>query len=268
MWSLWLVFVGVVGPREADRMRIQRHLARVEAELRQADVDELAPRLRDARARHLDELHRYAARGVFPRNRSDTERVPIFIDDDGTACAVGHLMIASGARATAEAIARTQNTARVPAIDHLGAAGWIAASGLTVAEHTRIQPNYCPCDDVYMPVCGVDGVSYANACTATECAGVEIAHEGICENDSDDAATDWPAPGTSSGPGESTSSSASDTTSSTTTSTSEGGTSSTGAATESSGDGSSAPSGCGIGSRGGAALLLLPLLARRRRSDP
>jgi hypothetical protein len=275
MWvaiGLSLMVAGVVGPREADRLRIQRHLAQVEHELRRADVDGLPPRLRDARGRHLDELHRYAARGVFPRNRLYAGRVPIFIDDEGNACAVGHLMIASGARATAEEIARTQNTARVPAIDHRAATGWIAASGLSIAEHTRIQPNYCPCEETYMPVCGVDGVSYANACTATECAGVEIAHEGICENAGDDAATDWPAPGTSSEStsSESTSSGTGDTTSSTTTSTTAGesgtsSSSSTSAATHSNDDGSAEHRGCGIGSRGAAALAILPLFARRRR---
>jgi len=38
----------------------------------------------------------------------------------------------------------------------------------------------CVCPDVYDPVCGVDSMSYGNACEA-HCAGVKIRHEGICE---------------------------------------------------------------------------------------
>ncbi len=38
----------------------------------------------------------------------------------------------------------------------------------------------CACPEIYAPVCGVDGMTYSNACEA-RCAGVEIAHEGMCE---------------------------------------------------------------------------------------
>ena len=42
---------------------------------------------------------------------------------------------------------------------------------------TREDP--CICTAVYLPVCGVDGQTYSNACVAA-CAGVEIAYEGEC----------------------------------------------------------------------------------------
>jgi hypothetical protein len=38
----------------------------------------------------------------------------------------------------------------------------------------------CFCLHAFKPVCGVDGVTYSNACEA-DCAGVEIEHEGICQ---------------------------------------------------------------------------------------
>ena len=43
----------------------------------------------------------------------------------------------------------------------------------------RDRPT-CLCPAVALPVCGVDGVTYGNACEAA-CIGVEVAYEGICE---------------------------------------------------------------------------------------
>jgi hypothetical protein len=45
------------------------------------------------------------------------------------------------------------------------------------------------CPHIYMPVCGVDGVTYGSACAATTCAGVEIAYNGECSNTLENLAT-------------------------------------------------------------------------------
>lgn len=46
---------------------------------------------------------------------------------------------------------------------------------------TRVEQCYvCNCPEIYDPVCGVDGVTYDNACFA-DCAGVKVAHTGMCD---------------------------------------------------------------------------------------
>merc|ERR1711918_171472 len=46
-------------------------------------------------------------------------------------------------------------------------------------ESPVLRGNQCRCSDEMAPVCGEDGHSYANACSA-KCKKVEIAHKGKC----------------------------------------------------------------------------------------
>jgi uncharacterized protein (TIGR03382 family) len=251
---------------EVERFRIQRHLALVEATLREETPTDLAPVQAQARAALLDELHAYAQRGIFPLNPDFRDRrMPYFIDEVGTACAVGHLMIESGAADLAYAIARDENNDYLADIDHPGVGAWLDGQGLTAAEAAWIQPSYGPCGFDGELVCGVDGNTYGCAYVATECAMVEIDHVGACGSETD---TD-----TGGGEiiGEEICSGTEDTTSADT-GESEGDSSTTddGATGDADADGQIDGGGKGCSSGGspigtGAALMLLVLVATRRR---
>ncbi len=178
----------VIDAVTADQMRIRAHLERVERELRARGASSLAPSARLARARALDALHAYWQRGVFPRNtRHPGERMPYFIDDEGRACAMAHLIQVSGAPALAETVRARENNARVAAMTtDLGP--WLEENGLTAAEAARIQPSYCSCGDIYNPVCaevrvdgGVEERTFMNECIATTCGDTKVLHEGECQ---------------------------------------------------------------------------------------
>lgn len=125
--------------------RLDRHFARVLAELHARDTRRLSPVQRRARLGHLERLDAYRRRRVFPKNRRFPGRMlPHFIDESGTRCAMGHLIEASGGRDLVMFIARERNLARIAelaAIPELVA--WLEANGITAEEAGQIQPAYC-----------------------------------------------------------------------------------------------------------------------------
>ncbi len=127
-----------------DDWRVRQHFKRVERLLRARDVSHLPNALQAARVRQLDELHRYATRGVFPRNHEQKGYAPCFIDRDGRECAVAHLVMADGGIATAYRIADITNYAYVPEMKFLELDVWAADTGLTREELALIQPTYIP----------------------------------------------------------------------------------------------------------------------------
>jgi hypothetical protein len=99
---------------------------------------------RRGRARVVEELARYGARGRFPRNASGRWR-PVFVDEVGTRCAVGHLLEVTGHGELTRAVAGAANFARVRELVRLEElVAWLDEVGLTAAEAARVQPEYNP----------------------------------------------------------------------------------------------------------------------------
>ena len=157
-------------PGEVER--IQAHLAEVERELLARDVSHLGPSQRAARAARIAELRAYRERGVFPHNHDFAgERVPYFVDEHGTLCAMAHLIAQSGGAGLVARVAATANNARVPELAGDSAlVAWLDANGMTLAEAARVQPSYDDGSCVFQPC--VDEPQTAGAATGKLTGGI------------------------------------------------------------------------------------------------
>jgi hypothetical protein len=131
---------------EAERRRIRRHLEAVEQRLRAADVSHLTTEQRAARAAQLDVLREYRLAGRFPHNHGvSAGRIPIFVDEHGTHCAVGYLLARAGETEIVSRISATRNLATIAQLAaEPGLLEWLKANGLTAEEAGQIQPQYSP----------------------------------------------------------------------------------------------------------------------------
>lgn len=135
---------------EAERMHV--HLAYVRAWL--GGRPATRPELEDRRHELLSYLDEYIAKGTTPSNAHIPWRNPVFIDDDGTICAVGYLIERASGRPLAESIARAHRydylediASAVPEV-----AKWVEGSGFTLEELASIQPGYIePVAEAYVP---------------------------------------------------------------------------------------------------------------------
>lgn len=97
------------------------------------------------RMQHIHRLERYRDRGIFPQNEHDAIRaIPVFVDNYGTDCAVGHLIRESGNGQLVDAIADQNNLIFLTDVDTGPVVDWIALSGLLQEEAALIQPAYDP----------------------------------------------------------------------------------------------------------------------------
>lgn len=101
-----------------------------------------------SRTRHIARLHDYAAARTFPLNTDFPGRlVPYFVDNAGTACAVGHLMRLDGQQNLVASIASSTNHIRIENVHDGPLLDWIHESGLTQDECALIQPSYATIED-------------------------------------------------------------------------------------------------------------------------
>jgi len=129
-------------PDTPERLRLRTHLAYVEALLRARSSPSLTPAQRARRASLLDSLRAYRRAGRFPRNTEVPGRSPVFIDQEGRVCAVGHLIAVSAGRDLAERIDAQYHLADVRDMDLSAIDEWAEANGFTRRELAMIQPWY------------------------------------------------------------------------------------------------------------------------------
>lgn len=128
----------------AETARIRRHFDSVLVELRAPVARPLTAAQRLARAEHIRRLEEYRAAGIFPHNHDFHDApIPYFVDHRGVHCAVGYLLQQSGRSDIMARVRATDNHVRVPSLaGDTAFTRWLDASGLTLAEAARIQPQY------------------------------------------------------------------------------------------------------------------------------
>lgn len=121
---------------------VQAHLAEVLGVLSLAPTSQLSADQLRSRRELIAVLADYARQGRFPINYYRQERIPVFIDEHDTYCAVGYLMRHTGEEAMARRIAARNNYAWVREIEEPGLAAWQQASGFSLDELKLIQGAY------------------------------------------------------------------------------------------------------------------------------
>jgi antitoxin component YwqK of YwqJK toxin-antitoxin module len=131
----------------SDKQYIQTHLEFVIPILRQADTRGLSKKQRALRKHLIDVLSDYRLQGNFPVNYYRPERIPVFIDEHNTHCAVGYLMRETGYENLAQQISKTDNYVWVKDLKGKEVLEWQQLSGFSLEELKLIQGAY----DSYMP---------------------------------------------------------------------------------------------------------------------
>lgn len=113
-----------------------------------ASIERTYHQLEANRAHHISRLHFYAAAGKFPLNTDyPNQLVPYFVDKEGTACAVGHLMLLDDQHDLVKSISLSTNHIRIEDVHSGPLLDWIHNSGLTQDECALIQPSYACIED-------------------------------------------------------------------------------------------------------------------------
>jgi antitoxin component YwqK of YwqJK toxin-antitoxin module len=105
-------------------------------------VDQLDAAQYNSRMHLIEVLDGYRKAGIFPMNYYRHERVPVFIDEHKTHCAVGYLLQQTGYEEMALRIAATNNYAWLKDIHDAEFPAWQKSSGFTIEELKLIQGAY------------------------------------------------------------------------------------------------------------------------------
>jgi antitoxin component YwqK of YwqJK toxin-antitoxin module len=132
---------------KSNREYIQAHLQCVLSVLRSNPVDQFNCQQLQSRQHLIKFLQEYCNSGNFPLNYHYKKRIPVFIDEHQTHCAVGYLLQQTGYEKMAQRIAATSNYAWLKDIYDKEFPAWQQTSGLTLEELKLIQGAY----DFYLP---------------------------------------------------------------------------------------------------------------------
>lgn len=127
-----------------DTQRIQTHLWLVTTILEAKNKLAFTPDQANKRQKMLTALTDYWQTGIFPKNDHHNTRIPYFIDEHNTACAVGHLLLESQHEAMAHRINQENNNAYIRQMPYPELLAWATEFGFTVDELAWIQPAYAP----------------------------------------------------------------------------------------------------------------------------
>lgn len=136
---------------------IALHLQLVEHTLRNRTVANLSASQKENRSSLLNKLHTYWQAKQFPINDYLSYKNPVFIDRNGTHCAVGYLMQQSGYENLAREIDSKQKFAFIHEIKVEGLTAWAEKQGFTVDELAWIQPGYWVTNTAFDLSGGVNG---------------------------------------------------------------------------------------------------------------
>ncbi len=131
----------------SDKEYVQAHLQSVLGILRANPTEDLSASQLSSRIQLITILEGYRVAGRFPMNYYREDRIPVFIDEHHTHCAVGYLLQQTGHEDIALRIAAIDNYIWVKDITDPAVIAWQEQSGLTLEEVKLIQGAY----DSYMP---------------------------------------------------------------------------------------------------------------------
>lgn len=131
----------------SDKQYIQTHLGFVLGVLKAAETNHLNKDQLKMRKHLMTVLYDYRLQGNFPINYYCPERIPVFIDEHGTHCAVGYLMQETGYENLAQQISKTDNYVWVKDLKGEQVLEWQKLSGFSLEELKLIQGAY----DSYLP---------------------------------------------------------------------------------------------------------------------